>query len=268
MPLARGGPGSTFDSPSREAGAAAAMKLAFTILLALLIVPHLLVAVGYGARGFEHWSRASWESTGLAPDPAATPDAVVQVYAARAWGWRGVFGAHTWVAMKPAGAPAYERFDVVGWGVRSGAPAVRRNMRPVDGYWAGNPQQVLLDGRGPEAAALIGRLQQAIATYPYPDLYRTWPGPNSNTFIAHLAREVPELGLALPPLAVGKDYLGRRVFARTPSGTGWQISLLGVLGVSIGRAEGLELNLLGLTLGIDPLGLAVKLPGFGRLGLG
>ena len=30
--------------------------------------------------------------------------------------------------------------------------------------------------------------------------------------------------------------------------------------------EGMEVNLLGLTLGIDPLDLALKLPGIGRLG--
>jgi hypothetical protein len=37
--------------------------------------------------------------------------------------------------------------------------------------------------------------------------------------------------------------------------------------MSIGRIEGLEIHLLGLTIGIDPLGLALKLPGVGRLGL-
>jgi hypothetical protein len=31
--------------------------------------------------------------------------------------------------------------------------------------------------------------------------------------------------------------------------------------------EGVEFNLLGLVIGVDPLGLAIKLPGVGRLGL-
>lgn len=43
---------------------------------------------------------------GLAPDPAATPEAVVQVYGARCSGWLGYFGIHTWIAVKPAGARA------------------------------------------------------------------------------------------------------------------------------------------------------------------
>jgi hypothetical protein len=78
---------------------------------------------------------------------------------------------------------------------------------------------------------------------------------------------VPELGLELPPTAVGKDYLGKDVFATTPSGTGYQLSLYGLLGLSIGRDEGLELNLLGMILGLDPLDVAIKLPGVGRIGL-
>jgi hypothetical protein len=46
----------------------------------------------------------------------------------------------------------------------------------------------------------------------------------------------------------------------------YQLSLLGLLGLSLAREEGLELNLLGLTFGGDPLDFAVKLPGIGRLG--
>ena len=36
----------------------------------------------------------------------------------------------------------------------------------------------------------------------------------------------------------------------------------------IGVEEGVELNLLGLVFGIDPLGPAIKLPGIGRIGFG
>jgi hypothetical protein len=75
------------------------------------------------------------------------------------------------------------------------------------------------------------------------------------------------LGLDLPPTAIGKDYLGlTSVAASSPSGTGFQVSLAGVLGLMIGVEEGLEVNVLGLSFGIDPLDLAIKLPGIGRLG--
>jgi len=237
-------------------------------LLVLVIAPLLWTAGMVHGGAVTHWSQARWDSAGLAPDPATTPEAVVQVYAARAWGWKGILAVHSWIVMKRTGAAAFERYEVVGWGVRRGAPAVRKDMRAIDGYWAGNPPRVLVDHRGPAAEGLIGRIEAAIASYPYPDQYRTWPGPNSNTFIAHIGREVPELGLDMPPIAVGKDYLTNGgLFARTPSGSGVQLSLLGVLGLSVGRTEGLEINLLGLIIGIDPLGLALKLPGVGRVGL-
>ena len=110
-------------------------------------------------------------------------------------------------------------------------------------------------------------MEAAIADYPFKDSYVTWPGPNSNTFTASVARAVPELRLDLPPTAIGKDYLGtNRFVARSPSGTGFQVSLFGALGLLVGIEEGFEINLLGLSIGIDPLDLALRLPGIGRIG--
>ena len=72
--------------------------------------------------------------------------------------------------------------------------------------------------------------------------------------------------LDLPPTAIGKDWLGDTTFAASaPSGTGFQLSLYGLLGVMAGVEEGLEFNLLGLGMGIDPLDLSLRLPGLGRL---
>ncbi len=151
--------------------------------------------------------------------------------------------------------------------MRHGAPAVRRNLRPADGYWAGNRPELLAERRGPAAEAAMLAIRAAIAAYPWADHYVTWPGPNSNTFVAWVLRAVPELGVELPPTAIGKDFLGLRPVARTPSGTGWQVSLAGLVGVGLAREEGLELNLLGLVLGLDPVDRAIKLPGLGRLRL-
>ncbi len=80
---------------------------------------------------------------------------------------------------------------------------------------------------------------------------------------------MPELTLELPPTAIGKDYLANgAVVARSPAGSGVQVSLLGVLGVTLGWREGVELNLLSLNVGVDPLAPALKLPGLGTLGPG
>ena len=214
------------------------------------------------------WWELSREPSGQAPDPATTPEGVVQVYAARTVGWRGVLAVHTWIAVKPSGAASYTRYEVMGWGVSRGAPALRVNRTGPDNHWFGSRPDLLVDLRGPEVDALIEKVQAAVAAYPYPDSYRTWPGPNSNTFTAFVAREVPALRLNLPPTAIGKDYLaGGAPVGLAPSGTGAQLSLLGLLGVTAAWDEGIELNVLGLVFGLDVKRPALKIPAIGRLGV-
>jgi hypothetical protein len=215
----------------------------------------------------EPWWQARRDSSGQAPAPAVTPDPVIQVYAARAVGWRGVFAVHSWVSVKRRDAPAFTRYEVIGWGVDRGMPAVRVNRAGPDDHWFGARPELLADVRGEAVESLIDRVEAAVAAYPYPSSYRTWPGPNSNTFTAHIGRAVPELRLELPPTAIGKDYLpGGVPAALTPSGTGLQLSLLGLAGVLVGWEEGVEVNLLGLTFGVDLTRPALKVPGVGRLG--
>jgi len=241
------------------------MKMPSILLLAALaIVAILLVARGAAAAD---WRTASREPVGLAPDPATTPEAVVQVYAARTWGWRGYFGVHTWVAAKPAGATAYTVYEVIGWRLRSSDTAVVIRNRIPDERWFGNAPHLLADKRGPGVDGLIERIEKAVGEYPYAGEYTMWPGPNSNTFTAWIARAVPELEVDLPPTAIGKDYNGGRLIGSAPSGGGLQLSLFGLLGVTASGIEGLEVNVLGLTFGIDVLSPAIKLPLFGRLGV-
>jgi len=240
-----------------------------TIGLALLL---LLFLAGVGCSGLERVVGRWWElrrdSSGQAPDPATTPEAVVQVYAARAVGWRGVLAVHTWIALKPTGASTYTRYEVVGFGVSEGAPAIRVNRTGPDNYWFGSRPVLLVDRRGNDADELITQVETAVKAYPYPASYRTWPGPNSNTFIAQIGRDVPGLRLDLPSTAIGKDYIpGPALAGMSPSGTGVQLSLFGLAGILVGWEEGLELNLLGLTFGIDVKHLALKLPAIGRLGV-
>jgi len=56
------------------------------------------------------------------------------------------------------------------------------------------------------------------------------------------------------------------VIAAAPSGRGVQFSIGGVLALTLSGVEGLELNLLGLTFGVNPFDPALKLPLLGRLG--
>ncbi|MFT4174940.1 MAG: DUF3750 domain-containing protein [Rhodocyclaceae bacterium] len=212
------------------------------------------------------WMYAPRHSAGIAPDPERWRDtAIVQVYAASTYGWRGVFAVHPWIIYKRAGDTAYTRYEVTGWG---GSHAVKRDYAIADGLWFGARPQLLVDQRGPEVEALIGQIEKAVASYPYPNIYRSYPGPNSNTFLAHIGREVPALGLDLPANAIGKDYRDiTRPLGLSPSGTGVQASLLGLLGVNIGWEEGIELNVLGLDFGIDFNRPALRLPFIGRVGM-
>lgn len=241
------------------------------LLLLLLVLP-LYVAcsatyLGYsGQVSGRNWRTASREPAGLAPDPAVTREAVVQVYAARAVRWRGVFGVHTWIAVKPTDAANFTIHEVMGFRLRRTGTSVVTRVRAPDAYWYGNRPELLRDVRGPGVDALIERIESAVHRYPYADTYRLWPGPNSNTFVAWVTREVPELRVDLPPHAIGKDYLGLLPVARTPSGTGAQVNVFGLAGVAVGWEEGLELNLLGLTFGIDPASRSLKLPLLGRIG--
>jgi hypothetical protein len=239
------------------------------VRLALLIA-YIPLSVLYltfsGQLPASDWRTASREPAGLAPDPAATPEAVVQVYSARAVSWRGWFGVHTWIAVKPRDASEFTVHEVMGWRLRRTGTALVSRNRPADGYWYGNRPELLADVRGAGVDELITRIEAAIQEYPYPDKYHVWPGPNSNTFVAFVLRKVPELRVDLPPTAIGKDYLGWRSVNVTPSGTGGQASLFGLVGVAAGVEEGVEVNLLGLNFGVDPKSLSIKLPLVGRLG--
>jgi hypothetical protein len=245
-----------------------AWSVLFFCLLFLLGAPLYTVVSGQVLLGRDYRT-ADRSSAGIAPPAETTPEAVVQVYAARALNWRGIFGVHTWIATKPENASEYTVHHVIGWRSYRNLPVVVSAPGIPDGRWFGNEPELLGELRGETAAQAIPKIIDAVAAYPYPDEYRLWPGPNSNTFTAHVGRQVPELKLDLPVTAIGKDYpINGSLLDRTPSGTGYQLSMLGLFGLSMAREEGIELNLLGLSFGIDFSRPALKVPFIGRLGVG
>ena len=135
----------------------------------------------------------------------------------------------------------------------------------------GGPEGRLLPARMRRSGPVDAKIRAAVARYPYKRSgdYAVWPGPNSNSFVAYLLAAIPETGITLPPTAVGKDWrVDGRVFGLTPSGTGIQLSFAGLLGFTIAWVEGVEVNVLGIVTGIDIRRPAIKLPGFGRIGVG
>ncbi len=227
-----------------------------------LVARAALYAAGDNARS---WRDADWSSTGLLPPATADKAARVVVFTGTTGAWKGIFSVHSWVVYKPANATAWTRYDVVGWG-----SPVRANNWPPDGRWYGNMPVAIADVSGAQAETLIPRIERAVAEYRYAQAgdYRIWPGPNSNSFVAAVLRELPELGVALPPNAVGRDYRAGLYAGLTDSRTGVEINLAGLAGVKLGWVEGLEVNLLGLVAGLDVRHPGVKLPGFGRVGAG
>jgi hypothetical protein len=236
------------------------------VLLALLVVPIVVSAARYwmGDRSVD-WQSADRSSAGLLPPPAAHPEALVRVFAARTVRWRGIFAVHSWIVFKEKGASRYTRYDYTAWG-----EPIRLNGFAADGRWFGDVPTAIAAADGDAATAMIPKIQAAIASYSWRSYgdYRAWPGPNSNTFVAAVLAAVPELQVALPPTAIGKDFpYAGNAFGWTPSGTGVRATLGGYLGVTAGWVEGLELNLLGAVFGLDIRRPAIKLPGIGRLGV-
>ena len=249
----------------------ATIKRLLLFVFTLYLLP---LAFSYGLYYFgDNNSRSWWElrrdSSQQAPPAAQYNGAIIQVYAARAARWRGAFGVHSWIAVKPTGQQWYTRIEVIGYQLRWRGESVSIKRGSADGYWFGSKPVLLREMRGgAEVDATITRLLAAAKHYPANQIYSVWPGPNSNTFIASMGRHAPELQLELPATAIGKDYLPNlQLIAPAPSGTGVQFSLKGLLGLLVAREEGIELNLLGFTAGIDFSPPAIKLPGVGRLGM-
>ena len=240
----------------------AVLKFLLLAILFLFILPVAAHAVVWLSQERPRsWSTADWSSSGLLPDPRSDREPSIRVMAARTGGYKGILAVHTWLVLKPEGATAYDRYDVVGWG-----NPVRRNSQPPDGRWYSNDPVVIHEVRGAQAEQLIPKVEAAIRDYQWSERgsYRIWPGPNSNTFVATILAAVPEIGASAPPTAVGRDY--RTGVFRTGSG-GWSLSLAGIAGVTVGWRDGIQVSFLGLVSGIRFSDPALILPGFGAVGL-
>lgn len=170
-----------------------------------LILLGFLLLLGSGCAG-KDWRTASREPAGIAPDPRTNQEAVLQVYGAPTWGWRGWFAIHTWFAAKHSGDPSYTVYEVIGWRQYGGLPIVRIERDAPDRYWYGERPRLLSDHRGAGVDQLIDAVDSAARSYPWSARYKAFPGPNSNTFTAWIARQVPQLKLSLPFSAIGSGY--------------------------------------------------------------
>lgn len=236
------------------------------ILLAAFVLP-ALVSTGLWAFADRpgSWRSANWASSGLLSEIGDEPgEAAVHIVSARTGGLKGAISVHSWILLRKAGATHYERYDKVGWG-----SPIRKNGYPPDGRWYSNDPFIVKSVNGAAAEQLIPRIEAAIAAYPHAERggYRIWPGPNSNSFVAYVLREVPEIDAVLPPNAVGRDYLaGDRLVSVDADGRDLHLTFYGLAGIAAGLRSGFEVHLFGLVAGIDVMRPAIKVPGIGRIG--
>lgn len=205
------------------------------------------------------------ESAGLTLLQEDYSEAIVQIYAAWAWSWRGAFAEHTWIATKKKFARNYRTYQIKGWLYiqERKSPLVIEDDIP-DRLWMGNVPRIIYQLRGDIAGQLIDKIETAVHNYPFRNTYRLWPGPNCNTFTAYIIRNIPELTVDLPNTAIGKDYLQTGSFiAQTPGRSGYQVSIWGLIGIALYNMWGIEINILGLNLKISTQ--KIELPGIGRV---
>lgn len=203
------------------------------------------------------------------------------------------FAHHAWIELRESGSGNWTLLEI-----NSGVQikTIGDDLALANERWS-TPVRVLASWHGDEAARLIPLLLEATRdeidaneelspdpseqarrkywarTYstPYPNHpwrldYESWPGPNSNTFVANLLRAVPGMGAELDHNSVGKDWVEGLRLGRTDDGLGVEVDAT-FLGAAIGLYQGLELHMIGLTAGVSFWPPSLKIPFLPRLGV-
>jgi len=169
--------------------------------------------------------------------------------------WYSRFAQHSWldVRMQPDGV--WIRLEIET--PRSGVTLFRipDEEAYADRRWgrAIHVRKAVIGEPGAEIAKQAIRLTRN-RKWPH---YQAYPGPNSNTYVAELLEALPEIGTTLDANAVGKDFQLR--VGKSETGSGVEADAY-ILGLQLGLQEGIELHLLGFTLGLGLQPLTLKLP--------
>ena len=167
----------------------------------------IILITSIAACSNSHWQTASREPAGIAPKPSIETKAVIEIYAADAFSWRGWFAVHSWIAIKEKNSLEYTVYEVVGWRLRQGLPALNKYKAvSPDRYWYGAKPEKIISITGDKAEKIIPKIIDAVSRYPWANEYTVFPGPNSNTFPAWIGLQIPELGLNMPLRAIGSGY--------------------------------------------------------------
>jgi len=129
------------------------------------------------------------------------PDITVSLWAAKV-PFAGFVADHHWFVVDNAGVSS--RWEV--WQKRNMCEHswgyLHFNLLPIHcGVGNGGAQQ-LEQWHGADASTLLQRIEAAPEQYPWCNLYRYWPGPNSNTYVQWVLQDLHTLGHR----ALGKQY--------------------------------------------------------------
>lgn len=200
---------------------------------------------------------ATFAAACSAPRPTGLPrddEWLVAVKSARLpawWPWYVRFADHTWIDVKCGSEDSWRRCEVLGESFGAVCKPIAAREARRDRRWDGQPVRVQHVVRGDTARAIAADLERAVAAVAgryADDCYTAWPGPNSNTFVRDLARELPELAVAFDHNAVGKDFAWFDA-GLAPSRTGASLDTW-PLGATVALVEGVELHVLQATFGV------------------
>ena len=163
---------------------------------------------------------------------------------------------HPWFAVRRVGESDWRIYEVGGGGAPPPFTGSSYGNVMVHKIWRGEDAD--------RAAECIERVAPGIEN-DIDEHYIFYPGPNSNTFGDRVLRAC-KLSAALPSTSVGKDWRGLVGAGITSERTGVQLETP-VIGVKLGLKEGVELHVLGLSIGVDLWPPAIIIPlGPGRIG--
>jgi len=133
--------------------------------------------------------------------------------------WPLSLAVHTWFVIEKSGVR--DRYEVWATLAKFDGSTVRKNaIAPQLGFRRSfladpvNPQKrtaahccgSVSGGSGSDVEKLYTSICQSLVMYPWLQLYKMMPGPNSNTYTAYYIKQYPQLRLKLPYNAVGKNW--------------------------------------------------------------
>ncbi len=178
--------------------------------------------------------------------------------------WVSRFASHTWFDLKNGAETNWGRVEILAADSGVMMYKIPASEARADERWT-NRVSVIGMVEGDAAQQMIPQLLALAKNYADKANYYAWPGPNSNTFVARLARELPGLHLQFNHNAAGKDYTPWFHAGPSVTGTGWQADTW-LLGLQAGWRDGLQFHFLQLTFGISLFPPALDLPILPRIG--